>query len=354
MNIQAQEAYTQKKYTYAKIGILVALLAGASSAWQAVIMSKAQGMPPFADAAYTLGILFVVSLVAGGLCDVFASLWLLIVNVASGRGLREYGRLFRTKIGAVIIIGAVCGGPIATGCYMIAINLAGPTYAAAIASINPILGTFLGVIFLKEKLNKRIWLGVAIAVTGALVVGYAPPSAEAYPHFTIGIIFAVVTAVFWALEGVLVTYANDMADPRVSVGIYRTFISGLVYLLVLVPLVSAFFKVGTIGWTIFSQAFALGTPVFWIAIAAIGAATTYTTFYTAMNMTGVGRAMALNTTMSLWSIVFGVTLKALGIIEYSVTAQAILGVIVIVVGTTLVVANPKELLQLRDERRHEA
>lgn len=349
MNIKAQEVYLQRKYTYAKIGILVALIAGASSAWQAVIMSKAQSMSPFADAAYTLGILFVVSLVAGGLCDIFASLWLLIVNIASGRGLREYGRLFRTKIGRMIIIGAVCGGPIATGCYMIAINLAGPTYAAAIASINPILGTFFGVIFLKEKLNKRIWFGIVIAVTGALVVGYAPPSADAYPYFSIGIIFAVITAVFWALEGVLVTYANDMADPRVSVGVYRTFISGMVYLLVLVPIVSIFFKTGTIGWTIFTGAFSAGMPVFWIAIAAIGAATTYTSFYTAMNMTGVGRAMALNTTMSLWSIIFGISLEALGIIDYSITTQAIIGVFIIIVGTTLVVANPKELLQLREE-----
>ncbi len=349
MNLQAQEAYRNKKYTYAKIGIGVGLIAGASSAWQAVIMSKAQSMAPFADPAYTLGILFVVALVAGGLCDIFASVWLLLTNLVSGRGFREYGRLFRTKIGRLIIIGAVCGGPIATGCYMIAINLAGPTYAAAIASVNPIIGTFLGVIFLKEKLNKRVWLGIIIAVAGALTVGYAPPDATAYPYFSIGIIFAVITALFWGLEGVLVTYANDMADPRISVGIYRTFISGMVYLLVLVPLVSIFCKTGTIGWTIFRDAFVMGSPVFWIAIAAIGAAATYTTFYSAMNMTGVGRAMALNTTMSLWSIIFGVLLKALGIIEYSITTQAIIGVLIIVVGTTLVAANPKELLQLRDE-----
>lgn len=351
MNLNAQGAYRERKYRYAKAGIAVALLAGASSAWQAVIMSKAQGMAPFADASYTLGILFVVALVAGGLCDIFASIWLLFANLISGRGLREYGRLFRTRIGRLIIIGAVCGGPIATGCYMTAINLAGPTYAAAIASVNPIIGTFLGVIFLKEKLNKRVWFGIAIAVAGALTVGYAPPDAAAYPYFSVGIIFAVITAVFWGLEGVLVTYANDMADPRVSVGTYRTFISGLVYLLVLVPIVSVLCKTGTIGWTIFKNAFAMGTPVFWIAIAAIGAAVTYTSFYTAMNMTGVGRAMALNTTMSLWSIIFGVSLKALGLIEYSITMQAVIGVLIIVVGTTLVVANPKELLQLRDDGR---
>lgn len=349
MDSQAREIYMAHKLRYAKIGIFVALVAGAASAWQAVVMSKAMSLPPFAAEEYTIWVICVASLISGGICDIIAGIWVGLYNLYSGRGVREYKRLFKTKTGMLITIGALLGGPCATGCYMIAINMSGPTYAAAISSIYPMMGTFLGAFFLKERLTKRVWIGTAIAIAGALIVGYAPPEDGNFPYFSLGICFAVATAIFWTFEGLVVTYANDMADPDISVGIYRTFISGLGYLVVLVPVFSFLGDTGSIGWYIFETAFAMGSPVFWIAIAAVGAAITYTCFYTAMNMTGVGRAMCLNITMSIWSIVYGMAFSALGLMEYAVTGQAIGGVLLIVVGAIFVVANPKELLKLRKD-----
>ena len=52
-------------------------------------------------------------------------------------------------------------------------------------------------------------------------------------------------------------------------------------------------------------------------------------------------------TYGVWSIAFGFLFQALGLIEYSITGLAIVGVVVIVIGTILVIANPKELIQLR-------
>jgi polyferredoxin len=65
-------------------------------------------------------------------------------------------------------------------------------------------------------------------------------------------------------------------------------------------------------------------------------------------MTGVGRAMAFNVTYALWSIPFGLLFAAFGLYEFTVTTQAVIGAAIITFGTILVVANPKELLKLRN------
>lgn len=189
-------------------------------------------------------------------------------------------------------------------------------------------------------------MGILLVVIGSLVVGFAPPEGV-YPHFYVGIIFAVISAVLWAVEGIIVTYANDIVDAYVPVGVFRSFGAGIMDLLILVPLCGAIGGVGLSGFGMIADAFAAGWPVILVAIAAIGGAFNYLAFYSAMSMTGVGRAMALDVTYGVWSILFGFAFQALGLIEYSITTMAVIGVIVIVAGTILVIANPKELLQLR-------
>ena len=195
-------------------------------------------------------------------------------------------------------------------------------------------------------MKGRAWLGVVLVVVGALLVGFAPPE-SGYPHFTLGIIMAVVAAVLWALEGLIVTYANDIVDPYVPVGVFRTFGTSLVYIVLLIPLCGAIGGVGLDGFKVIGEAFVAGSPVLWIIIAAIGGAFNYLAFYASMSMAGVGRAMALDVTYAFWSIVFGFLLSWLGIVEYAITGLAIVGVVIVVIGTILVVANPKELIKLR-------
>lgn len=117
--------------------------------------------------------------------------------------------------------------------------------------------------------------------------------------------------------------------------------------MILVPLCGAIGGVGLSGFSMICEAFSAGWPIVLVAIAAIGGAFNYLSFYSAMSMTGVGRAMALDVTYGVWSIVFGFVFQAIGLIEYSITGLAIAGVIAIVIGTILVIANPKELIQLR-------
>lgn len=346
MDINSKAALEKKRMKFAKFGIIVGLGAGIAYGFQGIILGQAGGMAPFSDPTYGVWMICVVSLGINCIHEFFAGIWALVFNTVTGRGLKEYGRLLKTKMGWMLAGGAFIGGPLAAGAYMIAINLCGATYAAAITAFFPVIGQILSTIFLKENMSKRAWLGVVIVVVGALLVGFAPPD-SGYPHFTLGIIMAIIAAFLWALEGLIVTYANDIVDPYVPVGIFRTFGTSLVYIILLIPLCGVIGGVGMSGFEVIGQAFAAGTPVIWVAIAAIGGAFNYLAFYASMSMTGVGRAMGLDVTYAFWSVVFGFVLSGLGIVEYSITGLAIVGVILVVIGTVLVIANPKELLNLR-------
>ena len=345
--LNARQALENRRLNFAKRGIIIALFGcGISYGFQATVLGKAGTLFPFADPAYNVWLICVASLVMSGLHEIFAGCWALGFNSIRGSGLKEYGRLLKTKMGWLLLGGALVGGPLAASAYLIAINMCGATYAAAITALFPVMGQILSSFMLKETINKRTWLGICIVVVGTLIVGFAPPEGV-YPHFTLGIIFAIVAAVLWALEGVIVTYANDMVDPYVPVGVFRTFGAGIIDLIILVPIVSAMGHVGSAGFEMIGQSFAAGWPVILIAIAAIGGGANYLCFYAGMTMTGVGRTMALDVTYAAWSIGFGFLFQAMGIIEYAITPLAIVGVIIITIGTIMVIINPKELLDLR-------
>ncbi|MCB7225019.1 EamA family transporter, partial [Anaerostipes caccae] len=62
----------------------------------------------------------------------------------------------------------------------------------------------------------------------------------------------------------------------------------------------------------------------------------YRCWYTAMNMTGVCRAMALNVTYALWGILFSALFT-----NVTVTRNLVAGAVVIVAGIVLVVMQGK-------------
>lgn len=235
------------------------------------------------------------------------------------------------------------------GGYIIACNLAGVTYALAISAMCPAVGALLGWIILKEKITPRVWIGIIACMVGAFIVGYTPPQGglEAFPNFYLGIAFAFCPVIGWAAEGVIATYGMDMVDSDIALGTRELF-SGIVQLIVVIPIAGFLAGAGFGGWSIFAGAIGAVTPMIWVAIAGISGGLSYVAWYKALNMTGVGRAMAFNVTYALWSIPFGLLFAKLGLYTYSVTTQAIIGAVIITFGTLLVVANPKELLKLRN------
>ena len=151
MNLNAREALESKRLKFAKVGILIGLGAGVSYGFQGIVLGEAGSMSPFADPSYGLWLICVASLVMSGLHEIFAGVWALVFNTARGTGLKEYGRLLKTKMGWMLMGGALVGGPLAASAYLVAINLCGATYAAAITAFFPVIGQILSSIIFKRK-----------------------------------------------------------------------------------------------------------------------------------------------------------------------------------------------------------
>ncbi len=346
--ITPQQALEKRKIRYAATGLLWACSAAVTWAFYGNIMGVAGGVSPFSDPAYTVAVIAVASIVTGCLNDLFSGIWVLIINLATGRSLKEYGRLLKTKIGAATLLAAFFGGPFATGASLIAINLCEPTYALAIGGTSPIVGAIAGRILFKENLNARIWLGIVIAVAGVLIVSWAPPTGKEYPYFAIGLLFAVLSSVGWGIEGVCCIYAADMTDSATACGIYRTFGSGLMFLILFVPAAGLIAGDATLGFSMMAEAFSAGTPILWILAASALAGISYLSIYNAFPRAGAGRSLCVNVTYSLWSIPVGYLFLAMGIGSYAITGQAIIGCVIIFIGVMMVVGNPKDLVKLRN------
>lgn len=328
------DVFARQEVSFAKKGIWIAMFSAALWGIYAVIISLAYGFVPLNTEGTSI---LTIPIVVGALHELAAFLVFTFRNGKDGK-LPEYLRAVRTVPGKVVLIGGVVGGPFALTCSMAGILFAGPAYSLAITSLYPVIGALLAVLFLKEKTNLRFWIGILCCVLGGAVLGFSHPDGN-YPHFYLGILFSLLAAFGWGAEGTIGAFGTDTLDPNVSVGL-RNCASTFVYL-VLVPIFG--------GTKIFLDAIFLHPQAFgMVALAALAGSSSLWYWYIAFGMTGVSRAMAINSTYSLWGIVFTLFLSLTGVTHFTLTGQLAVGVAIMIVGIALVVANPKELLRLRN------
>jgi drug/metabolite transporter (DMT)-like permease len=329
MDQKTQLLLQKRDLSFAKRGIGKGLLSGAAWGLDGVLMGMVLGLAPFTNNIS----LFAAPLVGACIHDGFAALWLFIFNVMNGKW-RDYARTLKTRPAKIIILAAILGGPVGMSGYLLGIYFAGASYTAAITAAYPAIGVILGSIFLKEKIKPRVWAGIILAISGSLVVGFVPPDGSNYPHFYLGISLAVVSAIGWAVEGVMSTYGMDLVDSDIAIGI-REAASFFVYILAVLPLA------GGTAYQILTDSFTRPSGWF-IAIVGLVGGISFLSWYRAMNMTGVGRTMGLSVTFALWSVFFGWLLNNL-----KITPNLLVGVIIIFLGTLLTIGNPKDLLNLK-------
>ena len=243
-------------------GMTTGALSGLTYGIYTVLVLVAGYYEPLASAAGLLAGPYVLS----GLNDLFAGIWLTAYNAKSGR-LREMGRSLNTFPGKMIVIGSILGGPIANGAYLVGLAMAG-AYAIPISALCSLFGAIFAWIFLKQKITKRVMVGMLVCVAGAIIINWTKP--EGSDNFTLGIIFSFVAAICWALEGVFSTYGGAMIDTDVAVNL-RQLISGIVDLFVILPIVGG---MGLLGGTLFA-----GIPAVWLAVSGLSAAVSFLCWY---------------------------------------------------------------------------
>lgn len=321
---QAIIAQKKMQANFAKKGSAIGLFSGITFGLHSAVLGVALAMAPF-----TNGVSVVVApLVGAAINDSIAALWLLFYNIAQGRS-KEIWRSLKTFPGLMVCIAALMGGPIANAAYLMGIQFAGAAYAIPVSALFPVVGAILARIFLKQKVTKRVVIGMAICVLGAIVIGYTPPEGDTNPHFYIGMLCAFIAAFGWGAEGTLSAFGTAVIDPKIAINI-RQATSGIVFLVVILPIIGGF---GVLG-----KVFASPATLLIIAIAALAAAVSFLTWYKCNSMSGVAQGMALNSTYVMWGIMFS---YFLGNVE--ITKTLIIGAILVLVGAILVAVDPREM-----------
>lgn len=302
----------------------IGLGATSAVAWgvDTVIIGFIIASTPFKEAV------MLAPLIAAFMHDFFSSIWISLLMIVKGEFINVL-KLFKTKSGAILVLGALSGGPLAMSFYFLGIQYAGVTYAASIASIFPGIGAVLAFFFLKEKMNKKTWSGVALSIIGVIVLAYIPTKFDSESNFFIGILFSLGAAIFWGIEGVIGAWGMRGRDvvPLYAINI-RQITSALSYAIIIVPFIH--------GYPLVFEA-ATSNIIWVIVIAGFLGTANYSLYYSSINLIGAARGQSLNNTYVFWAIVTEIVF-----IGTPVNLQFVVGAIIVLLGSILVSGNLKK------------
>ncbi len=109
----------------------------------------------------------------------------------------------------VLLVGAIVNGP----AYLI----------FPIISLSPVITIFLSLLFLKEKADKRAWLGIILALIAIPLLAYQDPQNAGKGY--LWLIFALLVFLAWGLQAFFMKTANNFMKSE-SIFFYMT-ITGL-------------------------------------------------------------------------------------------------------------------------------
>jgi len=286
----------------------------------------------------------ILSWLGVGLMEFGGGVVILITQLIRGVPITEYGRCLRIKKSTLFGLGiGFFGGPMATACLIIGVTNAGITYSNALVALAPAFASVATRIIYKDHPAKRVWIGICISVVGAIIASLAPPAG--IQHFYLGIFFSILAPIFFTVEGMIDTKVMDVYQPLVTCSLYRCILGGtwgMVLSFLGCAVTGRVSMYGMIWKTIFSSP----QLVLFLMIAVIFVAFQYGTFFLSVNYCGPARSMVLVWTTPIWSIPIGFALS--GIFPYNVTVWGIIGACIVVIGMTLIVMKPSELLKMRN------
>ncbi len=349
-NISAIMARKKLSTQFRRKGIAISIISGLSYGFFSAFITLGMSSGVWTDWNTTLStffIVFVLGALGSGINDIFSAVWSLINIIKKGK----IGDFFRTSIttpGLVIVFAAFIGGPIANVAYVIALQTAG-SITIPITALSSAVGAILGKILFKQELNKRMVLGISICILASILIGSTGLSVTASKEMFIGIIVALIAALGWGFEGCVAGYGTAIVDPEIAITI-RQITSGVVNLAILIPLLC--FIGGDIGLStkLISEAFLSGSSIPWFIISGFFTLFGYMFWYKGNGMCGAALGMACNGMYSFWGpfccwIILGVVFGRDG---WSLPMIAWISAIVMVVGISLIAANPSDYFRKKE------
>lgn len=326
-NSLALEKKKKMASSFFRQGIAAGFISAITFGLYSTVSAYAMGLEPLVGVAS----IFAVPFVASAINDSIAAIWLVIYNTMKGR-LKEIGRSLCVFPGLMVILGALFGGPIANGAYLIGIASAGAA-AIPISALFPMFGALFARIFLKQQISRRVAIGMGICIAGAIMISL-DGGGDLGSNFTLGIICALIAAIGWGLEGVFSAFGMSMIDSNIAITI-RQGVSGIVFITVVLPICNA---LGLFGDVLRSPKIMIV-----IAIGALFAAVSFLSWYIANSKVGVATGMSLNSTYVLWGVIFSAIF-----LNTSLSPMMILGAIIITAGAIIVSVNPFEFFKKKE------
>jgi len=307
-----------------KVGVLAGI--GSAITWgiDTVLMVIVLAMSPFLPE----NAVFLAPFITAFFHDAFSAIWTFIY-LAFKKQLRPLFKAMKTKSALFVALAALLGGPVGMTGYVLAVKLIGPSYTAIISSLYPAFGAVLAYFILKEKITKKGWVGLFVAVLGICIVGYSPSESGIS---IVGIIWALVCVLGWGSECVIcaIGMKGDEVSAEFALQI-RQLTSGLVYAFLIIPVI------GGIGLSIE----VLRTSVIWWVLAiALSGTLSYLFYYQAIYKIGATKAMGLNITYVVFSIAFDIFINGT-----QLSLKTIICSIMVMGGVYFVAKAPEEELE---------
>lgn len=307
-----------KKSNGVYLGVLSALTWGIDTVLMGVIL----GSVPFINGKNAI---FLAPFVSTFLHDLFSAVWTFFYLLMRGQ-VKKLSDSLKTKSARYVIIGAILGGPIGMTGYLLSIKYLGPSYTASISSIYPAVGAILAAIILKEKLNKKAYIGLALSIFGIIALGY---SKGADKTSILGFVFISLCILGWGSEAVICAYGmkDDEVDSESALQI-RQLTSAVFYGIMIIPAIKALPLVTEV----------IKTKVFLIIIITASFGTiSYLCYYGAIYKIGATKAMGINITYFVWAIVFDFIL-----LKNPISIRTIIFGALVMIGSYLIAKDEKK------------
>ena len=275
-------------------------------------------------------ITYVLAALGSGVNDTISGIWMLIKCGIMGE-LGDWVRCLKTKPGVVMIICALIGGPIASTCYVAALQMAG-TIIVPFAALNAAIGAIIGRFVFKQKLSPVMVGGIILCLICATVIGGT--SFDGFGGTTmVGILLALVCALGWGIEGAVAGFGTTLIEYNIGITI-RQVTSGVANMIIVLPLLCMIDGNGLNAFGLLSTAFTDSSVIFFV-ISGLFAGLSYGFWYKGASMCGAALGMTCNGAYAFWASFFtwvvcglfgGIEGYALSAIQWIFAAIMIIGI----------------------------
>lgn len=264
------------------------------------------------------------ALVIAAVHDSAATFFLFVRSSVTGALPRILG-LITSRSALTVAACSLLGGPIFMGGYVVAMILAGPSYALTATATYPVFGALLAQRLLHQRLNRIGWLGVTAAGLGAALTAFDASSSVDGTRTLVGVAIALAAAAGLALEGIFATHAMAKIDADTAMAVRELF-SVILFAVVLLAVPSG---VSTAMTVVLTRDLYLP-----IIVAGFIGGYSFAVWYHSIRKVGVAKAMALNITYAMWGIFFAWAFQ-----HARTSLLAVTGCVIVTIGATLTIMS---------------